>query len=228
MGLFDTTHHLNSARKRWLCAVLVCLPMWVSAQSIYACTDAKGRRITSDRPIPDCLDRDQTELTGQGLVKRVIKPPMTAEEREAHEERLRKEQTEFHRASEERRKNRALLTRYPNKATHDKERKEALWNVEVQFTATKARLAALAIDRKKLDDELQFYEKNPTKAPFSLRKQSQDNLDSLEKQKRFLDSQADEVRNVNARFDQELTKLQGLWAPNGHGETGSPRKTTEH
>ena len=174
------------------------------------------------------MDRDQSELTGQGTVKRVIKPSMTADEREAHEEKLRRELSESQRANEERRRNRALLTRYPDKASHDKERKEALVSVEVQTTAAKARLAALEIDRKKLDDELQFYKKNPNKVPFLLRKQSQDNSDNIDKQKRLIDSQSAEIRNVNERFDFELAKLQILWAQNGRTEPASASKSANH
>ncbi|MDP1270894.1 DUF4124 domain-containing protein, partial [Klebsiella pneumoniae] len=61
------------------------LPRSVLAQTgsagIYTCVDASGRRITSDRPITQCLDREQHELTGSGTVKRVIPPSYTAEER---------------------------------------------------------------------------------------------------------------------------------------------------
>jgi len=35
--------------------------------SIYACTDAKGRRITADRPIADCVDREQRVLGNTGV-----------------------------------------------------------------------------------------------------------------------------------------------------------------
>ena len=57
------------------------------AQSIYTCTDAKGRKITSDRPVADCVDRTQQELTPQGTVKRVMGPTLTAQERAALEEK---------------------------------------------------------------------------------------------------------------------------------------------
>ncbi len=56
------------------------------AQGIYVCVDAKGRRITSDRPILDCLDREQSELSPTGQVIRKIGPSLTAAERAAEEE----------------------------------------------------------------------------------------------------------------------------------------------
>ena len=49
--------------------------------AIFTCVDAQGRRITSDRPIAACMDREQRELSSSGSVKRVIPPEPTAEER---------------------------------------------------------------------------------------------------------------------------------------------------
>lgn len=69
-------------------AALAGMAVGVHAQSIYSCTDAKGRRITSDRPIAECLDREQRELSNTGTVKRIVKPVMTAEEARQQEERV--------------------------------------------------------------------------------------------------------------------------------------------
>ena len=45
---------------------------------VYTCVDAKGRKLTSDRPIYECADRTQQEMTTTGTVKRVIGPTLTA------------------------------------------------------------------------------------------------------------------------------------------------------
>jgi hypothetical protein len=50
---------------------------------IFTCTDARGQRHTSDRPIFDCLDREQRELSPSGLVVRTVKPRSTQEEEAA-------------------------------------------------------------------------------------------------------------------------------------------------
>jgi hypothetical protein len=183
----------------------------VWAQGIYTCVDARGRRITADRPIAECLDREQTELTKTGVVKRVLLPSMTADEREVYEEKIRQELLEQNRRSEERRRNRALLTRYPNKTAHDKERTEALLSLDAATESARVRLVTLQIDKKKLDDEMEFYSKNPSKAPYRLRQQVSDNLVSVEAQLRFLDGQKSEAERINARFDEELAILKELW-----------------
>ena len=92
------------------------------AQAIFTCVDGKGRHITSDRPIPECLDREQRELNPSGTVKRQIPPSQTAEERAAEEVRQRLAAEDQARIAEEKRRDRALLARYPNRASHDAER----------------------------------------------------------------------------------------------------------
>jgi hypothetical protein len=64
---------------------LACLDAGAQTQkaagpSIYSC-DVNGKRITSDRPIPECNNRDQRELNPDGSFKRNVPPPPTADER---------------------------------------------------------------------------------------------------------------------------------------------------
>ncbi len=40
-----------------------------NSAGIYTCIDAKGRRLTSDRPIPECLDRAQDLRNKDGSVR---------------------------------------------------------------------------------------------------------------------------------------------------------------
>ena len=63
---------------------------WAQMRSIYTCIDAKGRRLTADRPIAECLDREQKELSGNGTVRRTHGPSLTPVERAAQEDRDRK------------------------------------------------------------------------------------------------------------------------------------------
>ena len=66
-------------------------------QGIYTCVDAKGRRITADRPIHDCNDREQSEMSSGGLVVRKIGPSLTAQERALEEAKAAKAQDERNR-----------------------------------------------------------------------------------------------------------------------------------
>ena len=62
--------------KRWVAGMLLAgaSVAAVAQPAIYSCVDGKGRRITSDRPIPECLDREQKELNPSGTVRRSVGP----------------------------------------------------------------------------------------------------------------------------------------------------------
>lgn len=183
-----------------------------SGSGIYSCTDSKGRRLTSDRPIPECLDREQRELGKTGIVKRVVPPSYTAEERAKIEEQRKAEELQRARVAEEKRRDRALLVRYPNQAMHDKERADALLQIDEVVGAVNKRQEALARQRKEIDVELEFYQGDVNKAPSWLKRKLEDNEQQVQIQKRFLADQAQEKQRINGRFDEELAKLKQLWA----------------
>lgn len=184
----------------------------VSAQGIFSCTTPSGRKITSDRPIPECAAQDQKELNPSGTVKRVVKPVMTADEQRAADQKAKEENEEKARIEEERRKNRVLLARYPNEAAHDKERADSLTQVDEVIRASQKRIGELGEQRKKIGEEMEFYKKDPSKAPPSLRRQLEDNERSIVVQRRLIGDQEDEKKRANARFDEELDRLRKLWA----------------
>lgn len=182
-----------------------------NGQGIYTCIDARGRTLTSDRPIPDCNDREQKVLNPSGTVKARVSPTLTAQERAALDAREKVAQEERARLNEEKRRDRALLARYPNQAVHDKERAEALAQIGVVRQAAMHRVQELLRQRAVLNEEMEFYKKDPSKAPPSVRRQVDELAQSLAIQGRFIADQESELKRVNARFDEELTRLKRLW-----------------
>ena len=195
-----------------LAGALALLHAQAQAQSgIYTCVDSKGRKLTSDRPIPECVDREQKVLNPSGTVKAKVGPTQTAQEHADQEAKEKQEAEARALATEEKRRERALLVRYPSKEVHDKERAEALAQVAAVMQAAGKRVEDLIQDRRKVDQEMEFYKKDPSKAPPSLRRQIDDIAQSVAVQKRFIGEQENEVRRVNARFDEELARLKPLW-----------------
>lgn len=182
---------------------------------IYTCVDAKGRKLTSDRPIRECADREQRLLNPSGTVRAIIPPTLTGPERAALEAKKRREAEEQARQAEEKRRERALLVRYPSRSVHDKERSEALAQITVVRQAAMNRVRELQRQRKELDVELEFYAKDPSKVPPSLQRLVDENEKSMAVQERFIADQDAELVRVNARFDEELLRLQQLWAQIG-------------
>ena len=190
---------------------------WARAQApgtsggIYTCVDRNGRRLTADRPIAECLDREQRELGPSGIVRRQIGPSLTEHERAAQEAQRRKEAEARARELEERRRERVLTARYPDKATHDVERAAAIQLVDDVTATAEKRLVELAQQRKAFDVEMEFYKKDPNKAPMSLRRKIAENEESIAEQQRFIAGQDQEKRRVHQRFDVELAQLRKLW-----------------
>jgi hypothetical protein len=191
---------------------LACLAGNASAQSIYTCVDGKGRKITADRPIVECIDRTQQELNRTGTVKRQVGPSLTAEERAVQEEKDKAAAEARAREVEEKRRDRALLLRYPSRTVHDQERVAALAQVDEVIKASHKRTLELAEQRKAIQAEFEFYAKDPGKAPPSLKRKLEENDNSSNVQKRFILEQEQEKKRVNVRFDEELVKLKPLWA----------------
>ena len=183
-------------------------------REIYTCVDAKGRKLTSDRKIPECIDREQKILNPSGTVKNRVGPTLTAQEREQLETQGKAQLKENLRLEEEKKRDRALLVRYPNEELHQRERDESLHQVLVVKQAALNRTSDLLNERSKLQDELAFYIKDISKAPTKLRQQLDAVSQALAAQGRFIAEKEAEVARINARFDEELTRLRPLWRMN--------------
>ncbi|PLC02032.1 DUF4124 domain-containing protein [Variovorax sp. RO1] len=201
------------------CGVALAQPAKTDAPGvgIYTCVDARGRTLTADRPIAECSDREQRELGPSGTVRRKLEPTYTARELQEREDRAREAAIQAARLIDERRRERALLVRYPNATTHDRERVEALSQIDAVIQAAKKRIAELADERKKIDEELEFYKQDTSKAPGAVRRRIEDNTQSVAVQNRFVAEQEDEKKRVNARFDEERGRLKTLWSPQNGG-----------
>ena len=183
-----------------------------SNQGIFTCTDARGRKLTSDRPIPECNDREQKLLNPSGTVRAKVGPTLTAQERAEQEAKDKAEQEEQARVNEEKRRDRALVVRYPSKTVHDRERVEALAQIGVVRQAAVKRIEELLRQKTAINQEMEFYKKDPSKAPPAIRRQVDEVTQSMAVQERFIAEQDAELRRVNARFEEELVRLKLLWA----------------
>lgn len=190
-----------------------CLCAEASAQNIYTCVDAKGRTITADRPIAECMDRTQTEWTRSGVVRRQVGPSLTARELAVQEAKDKLAADLRAREADEKRRDRALLLRYPGPAVHQQERAAALAQIDVVIKAASKRTDELTGQRKGILNEFEFYAQDPGKAPASLKRLREENDSGLAAQGKFMGERQQEKNRVNQRFDQELVKLQRLWSP---------------
>lgn len=182
------------------------------SQGIYTCVDKIGRKLTADRPISECMDREQKILNPSGTVKSIVSPPKSEKELAELTAKKRKDAEIQAQLEEEKKRDRALISRYPNKAVHDKTRAEALKEINAVREIAVARVKELMVQRDKIAAELEFYKKDPETTPVNLRRRAEENTRNISEQRQFMVHQDQEVVRTNARFDDELTRLRPQWA----------------
>lgn len=186
---------------------------------IYSCVDANGNKLTSDRPIPACADRDQKVLNADGSLRKVVPPTPTADERAEAEAVERRAAIERAAQKDAIRRDRNLLNRFPDEATHQRAREAALDDVRKAVRNSEERLKSLAAERKPMLDEAEFYVGR--KLPAKLRQALDGNDASVEAQRTLVANQQTEIVRINKLYDAELERLKRLWAGAPPGSMGS-------
>lgn len=195
-----------------LVAVLLAGPYVTAgaAVGIYSCVDSTGKRLTSDRPIPECLDREQRVLNKDGSQRQTVPPRMNAEERAMEEERQRQQARAEAARKDAIRRDRNLMLRFPDVTTHNKAREAALDDLRKGISASKRHLQDLEDDRKPLIAETEFYQGK--RLPGKLKSRLEANEAQQQAQKDIIQNQTTEIARVNALYDAELARLRRLWA----------------
>ena len=191
------------------------LPGWAQtgvspAAGIYSCMDSQGRRLTSDRPIADCSDREQRVLNRDGSVQRVVPPALSADERAEREAAERRADVARASQADAVRRDRNLVARFPNEAAHRHSREAALDTVRLAMKATELRVRELAAERKPLLDEAEFYKGRTM--PGRLKQQFDANDAGVDAQRQAAATQEAELVRIHKLYDLELARLRQLWA----------------
>jgi hypothetical protein len=216
---------VTATPERWL---LTAVLLWAgavasvsaapTASQVFTCVDASGRTLTSDRLIGACMDREQRVLARDGTLLRIVPPSLTADERAEKEARERRLAAEKEAKAEAVRRDRNLLQRYPNEASHRNAREGALEDVRAAMNLSDMRLQELARERKPLLDEAEFYKAK--QLPAKLRQQLDANDAAITAQRDAQANQKAELDRIGKLFDAELARLKRLWAGAAPGSVG--------
>lgn len=190
------------------------------SKPIYSCVAPDGRRLTSDRPIPECATREQRVHNPDGSVKSVVPPSMSLEEKAAQELKERKAAADRAAQQDAVRRDRNLLIRYRNEASHREGREAAVDDIHKALQGSERRLKELAVERKPLADESEFYKGKAM--PPKLKEQLDANDVATEAQRVLIENQKAELVRVNKVFDAELARLRKLWAGAAPGSLDGP------
>jgi len=210
--------------RRLLVAALLCLGAAAGADAapvagqVFTCIAANGRTLTSDRLIGECMDREQRLLSRDGTLLRIVPPTLTADERSEKDARERKAIAEREAKAEAVRRDRNLLQRYPNEQSHQWAREAALADVRTSIQLSELRQRELAVERKPLLDEAEFYKGKAL--PAKLHQQLDANEAAATAQRDAQNNQKAELERVTKLFDTELARLKRLWAGAAPGSIG--------
>jgi len=197
-------------RRAVACGVLLALALAAAPASaaLYTCTDASGRKFTADRPPPECANLPVRELRADGSVRRVIEPPPTEEQRKARAEQAQRALQEQEAKRSQARRDIALLETYAASADIEAARRAALVSRQATIDRSKQRLETLAAERKKLDNEAEFYANR--KVPEMLERAIEANKALVQAEQRLIDETQADMARINKRFDVESERYREL------------------
>jgi len=201
----------NPALRRALPAALVLTliiaPRVQAQQFLYVCT-SHGRTISGGLPPPECKGEDIRELNPDGTLHHLIPAPLTQEQRRKRDqdEEERRRQEEQDRAQS--RKDRALLETYGSVSEIEAARSRALANQQVLVDRADQRIEQYQKERKRLDDEAEFYVKR--EMPAKLKSAFEANRVLIDQQQHVKEKVQQEMHDVDARFAAEIKRYKEL------------------
>jgi chromosome segregation ATPase len=192
-----------------LALISLLLPIAAQAETIYICKDGSGKTFTSDRLIPECANRLVREMDRNGMVRREIPPPLTAEQKQLkqmEEERLKAEAAAL---EEKKQADRAMLARYRNESDIALARKRTLELVHDQVKRESGTLVAIEKDRRDVQLKIeQVGNKKPVLAVLQSKLSESDQ--SIAAIKTKIAAYQTEEAQINQRFDSTLKRYREL------------------
>jgi len=199
---------VRSSCARALVALLAAIGAGSAHAQLFVCTTSAGKTITADRPPVECPDRPIRELRSDGSIRRTIEPPLTTEQRAERDAEAKRQVEEAERQRGQMRRDLSLLETYGSESEIEATRNRALGDRQVLIERAVKRMDELKHERKRLDDESEFYVKRDL--PEKLRRALAANNELvISQQKIIADTRADMAR-VNERYDAESKRFREL------------------
>jgi hypothetical protein len=189
-----------------MAAALVAQPAGAQ-QFLYVC-NIHGHTLSGGLPPSECKGEDIRELNPDGTLHRLIPAPLTPEQRKKRDqeehERMLAEEAERAQA----RKDRSLLETYGSVSEIEAARTRTIASRQVLVDRADQRIAQYAKEKKRLDDEAEFYAKR--EMPAKLKDAFEANKALTAQQEKTKADVIQEMRVLNARYDAEAKRYQEL------------------
>ncbi|NMG66455.1 hypothetical protein GPA19_16035 [Azoarcus indigens] len=200
-------------------AVLLAAPLAASAQSgggksIYCC-DIGAQPVCGDVLPNACYGRAYREMSPQGVIRRQVAAPLTAEEISRRNEEARARAEAEARLARQRRLDQALLDTYQSVADVESRRDRALADLDKTIAGLRLREGELVERRNRIAKEVEPYQGK------SVPRELADDLDNangeLSAHRSVIDAKQRERESIRARFEEDRRRYIDL-------TTGAPRR----
>jgi hypothetical protein len=172
----------------------------------FFCCD--GGRICGDSMPEQCRGKAYRILDSSGNLLKEVGPPLTAEQKaQAAAEAQRKKELD-EQAKEQRRKDQALLDTYATPQDIDLAQSKAEADVNVAIKGAEERIAAARKQRKKFEEEAEFYKKKAL--PPEVAKGMRDADHEIKTQQELLDVKKGDAATIKAKYDADRKRYAEL------------------
>ena len=177
----------------------------LAAPSIFCCNNEAGRQVCGDVLPSACYGRAYRELGYTGRTARTVEAPLTGEQRvqRAAEEQRRSEQERL--LNEQRRKDQALLNTYGSEKDIEIMRSRAERDLATAIKAAEERIAEIRRQRKKFEDEAEFYKKR--QLPADVAKGLRDADQEIRAQESVIESKKKDLEAIRLKYDEDLRRF---------------------
>jgi hypothetical protein len=172
-----------------------------AAGFFYCCVDAAGKQVCGDTLPQACYGRAYRELGDGGRTLRVIEAPLTPEQRAARTAEVARQKAEEDAHREQQRKDQALMNTYGSEQDIDLMRQRAEADIDKSIKAAEAKIAEIKLQRKKFENEAEFYKKKPL--PNDVRRGMTDADYEIKAQELLIEAKKKDREAVRAKYDED-------------------------
>jgi chromosome segregation ATPase len=180
---------------------------------IFRCTNAEGKVITSDRPIPECINRGMKVYSNSGRFKSNIAPPLSAEEKQknaAEAEKKRREQIE---EQEQKKEERYFLAHYQSEADVEAARQRVVDSLTEKKRLANEQLESLSQLILRLQEELKASKKT-TREFESIRQRADDLSNNVSNTRKSIAFYDQEIARTNREYEEILQRYRTIVSRN--------------
>jgi len=180
----------------------------MAAGNLYCCFDASGKQVCGDLLPQACYGRAYREIGTTGRTVRNVDAPLTAEQRAERAEEEAQLKIEEAALREQRRQDQALLNTYSSEKEIELLRSRANSDVQKSIIAANAKIAEIRVQRKKFENEAEFYLKK--EMPAEVRKGLMDADFEIKAQELVIESKTKELEIIREKYDDDLRRFRDI------------------